>query len=71
MLHAPNALIMETVRAFVDGWYDEVVTDRIPLSEGFLSLPDRPGLGTRLRPDLANRPAAHLEVSTAESLARR
>jgi hypothetical protein len=42
MLHIPNALITETVRGYVDGWYDEVVTYRIPLAEGHLSVPDRP-----------------------------
>ncbi len=65
MLHAPNALIMETVRAYIEGWYDDVVTDRIPLRDGHLFLPERAGLGTRLRPDLGNRPGANIEVSAA------
>ena len=68
MLHAPNGMIMETVRAYVDGWYDDVVTDRIPISEGMLSLPDRPGLGTKLRPDFFSRPNARIEVTTEDSL---
>jgi galactonate dehydratase len=68
MLHIPNGLIMETVRGYVDGWYNEVVTDPIPLQDGFLSLLDRPGLGTRLRDDLFDRPGAHLEASTPDSL---
>lgn len=71
MLHVPNALIMETVRGYVDGWYDDVVTDHIPLREGFLSLPGRPGLGTRLRDDITQRPGAHVEISTRETLPQR
>jgi len=68
MLHAPNALIMETVRGYVDGWYDDVVTDRIPLADGMLTLPERPGLGTRLRDDFTGRPNARVEVSTEDSV---
>ncbi len=68
MLHAPNGLIMETVRGYIDGWYDDVVTDRIPVADGMLSLPDRPGLGTRLRDGFAERPNDRVEVTTEESL---
>ena len=68
MLHAPNGLIMETVRGYIDGWYVEVVTDRIEVIGGHLRLPDRPGLGTRLREDLFSRPNAQIEVTTQESL---
>lgn len=68
MLNAPNGLIMETVRGYVDGWYDEVVTDRIPIADGHLSLPAKPGLGTKLQPDFFKRPYAQIEVSSAETL---
>lgn len=70
MLHLPNARIMETVRGYVDGWYNEVVTDRIPVADGHLSLPSRPGLGTRLHDDFTSRPGAHVEVTTPEKLSR-
>jgi len=59
---------METVRGYVDGWYDEVLTDRIPIAEGHLSLPDRPGLGTRMREDLLSRPNVRVETTTLEDL---
>ena len=59
---------METVRGYIDGWYDDVVTDRIPIADGMLGLPDRPGLGTRLRDDFAERPNARVEVTTEENL---
>jgi galactonate dehydratase len=50
--HATNAKVMETVRGFVRGWYREVVTDPIEVVDGWVEIPDRPGLGTRLAPDL-------------------
>ena len=68
MLHVPNGLIMETVRSYIDGWYNDVVTDRIPFANGRLSLPDRPGLGTRLRDDFTSRPNARVEITTEENL---
>lgn len=64
MLHIPNALIMETVRGYLDGWYRDVVTDDLPLSNGHLSLPNKPGLGTRLRDELLARPDARVQVTT-------
>jgi L-alanine-DL-glutamate epimerase-like enolase superfamily enzyme len=63
MLHIPNAMIMETVRAYYDGWYGDVLTEKIPISEGMLSLPETPGLGTALREDVLQRPDVHIEVS--------
>jgi DNA-binding transcriptional regulator YhcF (GntR family) len=63
MLHIPNAMIMETVRAYTEGWYNDVMTERIPISEGMLSLPERPGLGTALREEVLSRPDVHIEVS--------
>ncbi len=68
MLHAPNGLIMETVRGYLDGWYDDVLADRIPVADGRLTLPDRPGLGTRLRDDFTARPNARVEITTEENL---
>jgi len=64
MLYIPNAMIMETVRGYIDGWYNDVVTDQIPIREGHLELPPKPGLGTRLRDDFVNRPNARIEVTT-------
>jgi galactonate dehydratase len=63
MLHIPNAMIMETVRAYYDGWYQDVMTDVIPISDGMLSLPEKPGLGTALREEVLQRPDVHIEVS--------
>lgn len=70
MLHIPNALIMETVRSYTcaEGWYGDVLTDPIPIAEGHLSLPARPGLGTRLRDDFTSRPNARVEITTENDL---
>jgi len=70
MLHIPNALIMETVRGYVEGWYDEVLADRIPIADGHLSLPAKPGLGTRLRDGFMARPNARIEVTAEDDLNR-
>ena len=64
MLHIPNAMILETVRAYYDGWYNEVVTERIPISDGMLSLPLRPGLGVALREEVLGWPDARFEVES-------
>jgi L-alanine-DL-glutamate epimerase-like enolase superfamily enzyme len=70
MLNIPNALIMETVRGYIDGWYNDVVTDRIPIVEGHLLLPDKPGLGTRLRDEFVSDPAAKIQITTERELPR-
>ncbi len=51
-LHAPNALVQESVRAFYTGWYKELVTELPVVKNGMLSLGDKPGLGLELLPDL-------------------
>ncbi len=45
MLHIPNAMIVETVRAYYDGWYNEVMTEPISIRDGMITLGDKPGLG--------------------------
>jgi L-alanine-DL-glutamate epimerase-like enolase superfamily enzyme len=62
-LHAPNALVQESVRAFYSGWYKELVTDLPVVKQGMLSLSDKPGLGLELLPDLHQRADATLRVS--------
>jgi galactonate dehydratase len=63
MLHIPNAKIVETVRAYYDGWYNEVMTQPITIREGQISLGGQPGLGTALRPEVLSRPDVHMEFS--------
>jgi galactonate dehydratase len=62
-LHAPNALIQESVRAFYSGWYRELVTELPIVENGTIRLNDKPGLGLQLLPDLHKRPDATVRLS--------
>jgi L-alanine-DL-glutamate epimerase-like enolase superfamily enzyme len=62
-LHAPNALIQESVRAFYSGWYRELVTELPKVDRGMVSLSERPGLGLELLPDLHRRTDAKTRVT--------
>jgi galactonate dehydratase len=59
-INLPNALIQESVRAYYTGWYKELVTDLPTVSEGHISPPHGPGLGTQLVPGLRERRDAHI-----------
>ena len=63
MLHIPNAMILEAVRAYYNGWYNDIVTERIPVNDGMLSLPESPGLGVALREEILNWPDVSIEVT--------
>ncbi|RJE85895.1 mandelate racemase/muconate lactonizing enzyme family protein [Paracoccus onubensis] len=65
-LHARNTLIQESVRAFYTGWYTELVTALPQIENGQITLPDTPGLGIELLPDLFTRPDAIHRRSTAD-----
>ena len=54
-LNAPNALLQESVRAYYSGWYREIVTDLPAVRDGYIHPMDGPGLGTRLKPGIADR----------------
>jgi L-alanine-DL-glutamate epimerase-like enolase superfamily enzyme len=51
-LNAPNALVQESVRAFYRTWYRDLVTALPEVKDGFITVPDGPGLGAALHPDL-------------------
>lgn len=63
LLHIPNAMIMETVRAYYLGWYNDFMTEPLPIVDGMCILSERPGLGTAMRPQVLSRPDVHIEVS--------
>jgi galactonate dehydratase len=63
-LHARNALIQESVRAFYTGWYTELVTTLPAVRDGHITLPDAPGLGLALLPGLTERPDAIVRRTT-------
>jgi galactonate dehydratase len=60
----PNTLVQEVVRAFYHGWYQELAIDLPPLKNGSIAPLDKPGIGVRLRPGLADRADAHVRISS-------
>jgi len=62
--HAPNAKIMEIVRGFVDGWYHEFVDAPPQVEAGRASIPNRPGLGLALLPEVRRRDDATVRTSS-------
>ncbi|WP_308917818.1 mandelate racemase/muconate lactonizing enzyme family protein [Jannaschia sp. LMIT008] len=65
-LNAPNALIQESVRAYLRTWYGDLVTRLPPVTEGRITVPPGPGLGLDLHPDLDRRRTVTRRVSRAE-----
>lgn len=51
-LNAPNALVQESVRAFYNGWYRDLVTALPTVHQGQITVPPGPGLGLELSPDI-------------------
>ena len=64
-LHARNALIQESVRAFYTGWYTELVTDIPPIVHGEVTVNMKPGLGLELLPGIDKRKDAIARTSRA------
>lgn len=62
-LHAPNAIVQETVRAFYTGWYRELVTELPRIESGMISVSGAPGLGLELLPGLERRKDASLRAT--------
>jgi L-alanine-DL-glutamate epimerase-like enolase superfamily enzyme len=62
--HAPNAKIMEIVRGFVEGWYHEFVDAPPQVEAGRASIPNRPGLGIALLPEVRRRDDATVRTSS-------
>jgi galactonate dehydratase len=62
-MSAPNAMIQEHVPAFFRGWYDDFVEPNLDIRDGHLHAPQRPGIGTRLKPGVRDRPDAVVVVS--------
>lgn len=51
-LNAPNALVQESVRAFYNTWYRDLVTALPTVTNGMITVPPGPGLGMELNPEL-------------------
>ena len=64
---APTAMIQETVRAYVRGWYADVVTDLPPIGQGRMTPLTGPGLGTRLKPSFLESASVTRRRSAAQT----
>ena len=53
-----NVYVQETVRAYIHGWYAELVTSLPKIENGYVYPPEGPGLGTALKPEVLTRPDA-------------
>ena len=58
----PNTLIMESVRAFYRGWYNELVTALPTIKDGYVYPMEGPGLGVDLSPAVFARSDSLTEV---------
>lgn len=67
-MSSPNVMIMEHVRPYFQGWYGDFVDPNLPIEHGWLAAPQRPGVGTRLRPEVFERRDVSTRV-TDESVA--
>lgn len=54
-LHAPNALLQESVRAYHRTWYADLVSAVPPIENGLITVPEGAGLGLALADDLDRR----------------
>jgi L-alanine-DL-glutamate epimerase-like enolase superfamily enzyme len=63
MLHIPNALVMEAVRAYYTTWYKDILTELPAVKQGYIYGLSGPGLGTRLQPDLCKREGVQVKRS--------
>ncbi|HXI17650.1 MAG TPA: mandelate racemase/muconate lactonizing enzyme family protein, partial [Chloroflexota bacterium] len=50
-----NVYVQETVRAYIHGWYAELVTALPRIERGYVYPPEGPGLGTALKPEVFTR----------------
>jgi galactonate dehydratase len=63
MLHIPNALVMEAVRAYYSTWYKDILTELPAVRDGYIYGLPGAGLGTRLQPDLLEREGVQVRRS--------
>lgn len=59
----PNTLIQESVRAFYNGWYKQLVTEVPRIEGGYVYPMDGPGLGTELVPSFFERSDLSCRIS--------
>lgn len=62
-LASPNAIFQEVVRAYLSGFYQELVVGLPVLENGYLLPPTAPGLGMELSPEMRKRPDRVARIS--------
>lgn len=67
-LNAPNALVQESVRAFYNTWYRDLVTALPEVKNGMITVPEGAGLGMELNPDLDQAFSVMRKISDVTSL---
>ena len=67
-LNAPNALVQESVRAFLRTWYRDLVTALPEVRDGHITVPPGPGLGLELHPELERRFTTRRRRTTREDV---
>lgn len=65
-IHAPNALVQESVRAFYSGWYNELAQNLPVVEDGHITLPEGVGMITELKPEVWERPDATVRRTEAD-----
>jgi L-alanine-DL-glutamate epimerase-like enolase superfamily enzyme len=60
---SPNAMILETVRGYYEGWYKSVYTSNVQIENGQALFPSAPGLGTRLKREFLADPRTSTRVT--------
>ena len=62
-MSTPNVMIMEYNRATHRGWYGDFIEPNFVVEDGYLMAPTEPGLGTRLKASVKDRPDATVRMS--------
>ncbi len=68
--HLPNLYYVESVRAFYKTYFPVISEFAPTVNDGHLSIPDGPGLGITLRPEMLERADLTREISDGEGLAK-
>lgn len=67
-LNARNCWVQEMVRAFYYGWYARFVTELPKIKHGKITVPDGPGLGTALQPDVVKRDDVQVRMTRSDDI---